>query len=391
MQLVLLFSLFIGAFAAHAQVPIGALPPIPATMPAFPPDEPTDYARAERWLCRPGRADNPCRITLDAAILSDASTPFIEQAPLPEAPPIDCFYVYPTVSGQAGYFSDLAVEQVHRDIAAGQVARFSTLCKVYAPVYRQVTLAGLSWSSRYGFSRDDRNWRDVRAAFQHYLTHDNGGRGIVFVGHSQGARMITALIREFVDGKALQKQLVAAVLAGNGDDMFGAGGVMTVSPRGRTVGGAFEKVPMCRLPGQAGCIIAWSTYALGYDGPRAFGNHDKAGHVAACVSPADVGTGAGNAIAYIHRSVRPALSVLTVDGPAPFVKVDQLMAVTCAIDAAGHVLRLSVRDGPNADRLRAFLAPYSEGPVNMHMLDLALVQGNVLGFVASAAGRWLGK
>lgn len=357
-------------------------------MPSLLPDQLTDYAQASHWLCRPDKTDNPCRINLDAAILSDASMPLIEQALVPEAPPVDCFYVYPTVSGQAGYFSDLAVEQVHRDIAAGQVARFSTLCNVYTPVYRQLTLAGLSWSSRNGFSRDDRNWRDVRAAFQHYLAHDNHGRGIVFIGHSQGARMVTALIKEFVEAKPLQKQLVAAVLAGNGDDMFGAGGVMTVSPRGRTIGGTFDSVPMCRLPGQSGCIVAWSTYDLSYEGPRAFGNHDKAGHVAACVSPADIGSGAGNAIAYIHRSVRPALAVLTMDGQAPFVKIDQLMAVTCVIDSAGHVLRLSVREGSHAERLRAFLAPYSEGPVNMHMLDLALVQGNVLGVVASAAERW---
>jgi hypothetical protein len=118
------------------------------------------------------------------------------------------------------------------------------------------------------------------------------------------------------------------------------------------------------------------------------GNHDKAGHVAACASPADVGSGGGNAIAYIHSSVRPTLAVVTANGPAAFVKIDQQMAVSCFIDAAGHVLRLSVRDGRHAERLRAFLAPYSQGPVNMHMLDLALVQGNVLGAVATASAKW---
>ncbi|MGE4063560.1 MAG: DUF3089 domain-containing protein [Rhodospirillaceae bacterium] len=384
----LVLILLLGVASARAQVPDGSLPSVPAVQPALLPDAPTDYSRADHWLCRPDKADNPCRIALDAVVLGDDGTD-LEHTPLPASAPVDCFYVYPTVSGQSGYFSDLAIEEVHRDIAAGQAARFSTLCNVYAPVYRQLTLAGLSWSSRNGFLRDDRNWRDVRAAFAHYLAHDNKGRGVVFVGHSQGARMITALIKEFVEGKPLQKQLVLAVLAGNGDDMFGAGGSMTVAPRGRTRGGTFESLPMCRLPGEAGCIIAWSSYAANYEGPRAFGNHDKAGHVGACVSPADIGSGAGNAIAYFHSSHRAALAVQ--EAPTPFIKVDQQMSVVCAIDSHGHVLRLSVREGPHAEKLRRFLAPYGESPVNLHMLDLALVQGNVIDAVARASARWRAK
>lgn len=384
----LLFALLLGVSAAGAQVPDGSLPPLPAARPPVSPDQPTDYTAADHWLCRPDKPDNPCRIPLDAAVLHDGGVT-AERTPLPDAARVDCFYVYPTVSGQSGMFSDLAIEQVHRDIAAGQIARFSTVCNVYAPMYRQLTLAGLSWSVRNGFSRDERSVRDVRAAFEHYLKHDNEGRGIVFVGHSQGARMVTALIKEFVDGKPLQKQLVAAVLAGNGDDMFGAGGVMTVAPRGRILGGTFESVPMCRLPGEAGCVIAWSSYIDGYEGPRAFGNHDKAGRLGACVSPADIGSGAGDAIAYFHRSHRAGLAVQ--DPPLPFVKVDRQMSAACAIDSHGHVLRLVVREGPHAEKLRRFLAPYSKRPVNLHMLDLALVQGNVIDAVARASERWLRK
>src|SRR5687767_11104780 len=125
MRAALIFSIFWCA-SALAQVPHGSLPLPPAAMPALLPDEPTDYAQASHWLCRPDKTDNPCRITLDAVVLGDASTPFVERMALPEAPPVDCFYVYPTVSGQESYFSDLAIAQVHRDIAAGQVARFST-------------------------------------------------------------------------------------------------------------------------------------------------------------------------------------------------------------------------------------------------------------------------
>ena len=35
----------------------------------------------------------------------------------------------------------------------------------------------------------------VREAFQRYLRDDNDGRGFVLVGHSQGSRMLRALVR----------------------------------------------------------------------------------------------------------------------------------------------------------------------------------------------------
>ena len=38
-------------------------------------------------------------------------------------------------------------------------------------------------------------YQDVRSAFFDYLAHDNDGRGIVFIGHSQGAGVLRRLLR----------------------------------------------------------------------------------------------------------------------------------------------------------------------------------------------------
>jgi Protein of unknown function (DUF3089) len=52
-------------------------------------------------------------------------------------------YVYPTVSGQPTGNSNLVIGPAERSVALYQAARYSENCRVYAPMYRQVTLAAL--------------------------------------------------------------------------------------------------------------------------------------------------------------------------------------------------------------------------------------------------------
>ena len=56
---------------------------------------------------------------------------------------MDCFYVYLTVSDQQTLLATKAKDPEIRSIALYQAARYSQHCRVFAPVYRQVTLAGL--------------------------------------------------------------------------------------------------------------------------------------------------------------------------------------------------------------------------------------------------------
>ncbi len=55
-------------------------------------------------------------------------------------PPIDCFYVYPTVSGQPGPNADLTIDPEETAVAETQASRFSQVCRVYAPMYPQLTV-----------------------------------------------------------------------------------------------------------------------------------------------------------------------------------------------------------------------------------------------------------
>ena len=130
-----------------------------------------------------------------------------------------------------------------------QASRFSQVCRVYAPVYRQQTLIGLAQGSsaesyQLAYGDVEEAWREYRARF-------NGGRGVVLIGHSQGTRMLRRLLRDEIDQRrAERRRLVSALLLG---------GQVTVR-RDQLAGGDFQNVPVCAAHDQTGCVIAWSTF-----------------------------------------------------------------------------------------------------------------------------------
>ena len=131
-------------------------------------------------------------------------------------PPIDCFYVYPTVSTETTANSDLIITVSEKNVVNAQFARFASKCRLFAPMYRQVTLTALR-ALLAGKPMDvdrDLGYGDVVAAWNYYLQHDNKGRGVVLVGHSQGSGVLTRLIKEEIDGKPVQGKMLSAILMG---------------------------------------------------------------------------------------------------------------------------------------------------------------------------------
>ena len=79
---------------------------------------------------------------------------------------------------------------------------FATL-NLFAPVYRQITLAALAHPQRITLADAMLAYRDVERAFDDYLAHDNHGRGIVLLGHSQGAIILTRLLATRTDVRTI--------------------------------------------------------------------------------------------------------------------------------------------------------------------------------------------
>ena len=119
----LLIGLLLAASSLHAQTspaPAAAQPAAPAAAPAK-----NDYADAKSWLCRPGRED-ACAVDLTTTVISaDGKLTRETATPDPKAP-IDCFYVYPTVSTDTTPNSDMSQDPAELNVVKQQFARFST-------------------------------------------------------------------------------------------------------------------------------------------------------------------------------------------------------------------------------------------------------------------------
>lgn len=211
--------------------------------------QPAPAAAPTQWLCSPDVASDPCDLPSDTTDLGTGDV--TAASPVSEADkPVDCFYVYPTVSDQIALNADLTAQPEIQSIASYQAARFTSQCRVFAPVYRQMTLTPGIAGGLLGAPLAPLAYSDVLAAWNDYLAHDNNGRGVIFIGHSQGTMMLRKLIHDEIDpNPQLRSQLVGAFLMG--------GNVLTA--RGSTVGGDFQNVPLCTDQGETGCVVAYST------------------------------------------------------------------------------------------------------------------------------------
>jgi len=205
---------------------------------------------ATTWLCKPGANPNPCLGSLQTTVIDSSGQSHVETPKNAKKPPIDCFYVYPTVSDDKTTNSDLSIDPEEIAIAQFQAARFSQRCRVFAPMYRQLTLQAI-FGAAPPTAAVELAYSDVLAAWKEYLRKFNHGRGVVLIGHSQGSGMLEQLIRQKIDrSKKARSRLVSAILLG---------GNVTVK-QGSNVGGVFKSVPGCRSARQTGCVIAFSTF-----------------------------------------------------------------------------------------------------------------------------------
>ena len=152
------------------------------------PPKPNDYADGKTWLCRPGRQD-ACAIDHTTTVVAADGKLTNETWTADPNAPIDCFYVYPTISTDPTPNSDMNADPAELNVIKQQFARFASKCRPYAPIYRQVTLAGLRRMLAPGATvtlDQGLQYDDVKDAWNYYLKNDNKGRGVVLVGALAG-------------------------------------------------------------------------------------------------------------------------------------------------------------------------------------------------------------
>jgi len=240
-----------------------------------------DYAKPSSWLCLPGRADT-CSTPLKTTALNPNGYGSTGQSPVVKDAPVDCFYVYPTISRDSGTNSDLRADD---ELAAVEVqfARFAGTCRTYAPIYRSMTVgliaavaAGADYKTPFATA-----YGDVRSAWKEYLARYNKGRPFVLIGHSQGSWMLQTLIAQEIEGKPVARRMKLAIIPG----------FNVLVPQGKLVGGTFKSTPVCSRPGHTGCVMSWVSYRENNPPPAGalFGYSQAPGMTVACTNPARPG------------------------------------------------------------------------------------------------------
>jgi hypothetical protein len=144
-------------------------------------------------------ADNPCEGDLDTTVVQpDGSRRVVPLAPAKD-PKVVCFYVYPTVSRASSVNAPKASAPEIVEAARAQAAPFSSVCRLFVPVYRQLTTTALVTGRYFDASAQAVAKQDVTDAWHEYLAHDNDGRGVVLIGHSQGAMVLTRTVAAEMD------------------------------------------------------------------------------------------------------------------------------------------------------------------------------------------------
>jgi hypothetical protein len=251
-----------------------------------------DYTSGASWLCRPGRED-ACAVDQSATVILPGGSMSLEVWQPHADPPVDCFYVYPTVSQEQAPNSSINAGPGERGVVVSQLARFASQCRVYAPLYRQITLLALRAATAGQPMAPDREmaYADVRDAWNDYLARDNDGRGVVLIGHSQGSGMLRRLIQEEIEGKPIESRIVSAMLIGTN----------VLVPEGRDVGGDFRSMPLCRSASQTGCIVSYVTFRADVPPPpdSRFGRTSEPGMMVACTNPAALSGGPAGLDGYL--------------------------------------------------------------------------------------------
>ncbi len=348
---------------------------------------PADAGANTKWLCRPGLADNPCAPSLKTTVISPTGEiKGINKVKPAKHPKIDCFYVYPTVSDQMGPNATRAIDPEQRSIALYQAARYSRICRVFAPMYRQVTVPALLGGGGFTPQRLKIAYSDVLEAWRTYLKKFNHGRGVVLIGHSQGTFHLDKLVSEQIDPKPrVRKKLISAILLGGNVEVA----------KGKKIGGDFKHIGACRSARQTGCVIAFSSFDAPVPSDAIFGISGNPNRDVLCTNPAALGGGSAKLDSiFPTEPFAPGTIIggatLAVGAPTPVVQTpwyEQKNGYRGACSAAGgaHVLQISALNGAPV------LNPVPDATWGLHLVDANIALGNLVRVVGKETRTFLRK
>jgi Protein of unknown function (DUF3089) len=337
------------------------------------------------WLCKPGLADDPCTTSLTTTVDPATGPTSVFTGPQDTNSKFDCFYIYPSVSTQSTPNSNLDIEAGEIHVAELQAAWFSSVCRVYAPMYEQVTVSEIESPTLTATSAPMQiAYNSLLSGFEDYLQNYNDGRPIILIGDSEGGIMLTWLIRNVIEhDPALRARVVYAIVTG----------ANVVVPNGRLEGGSFSDIPECTATGEPGCVIAYSSFPSEPPAASIFGIPGQgisilSGQTATtgvhvvCVNPAAIG-GSAPLVPLFPTSV---LIPGQADLPTPYVEYPHLYGAQCESGGGATWLQVSKITGASDTRP---VVTESLGPDwGYHGADVSLALGDLVRDTAAAEFAW---
>ncbi|WP_319772086.1 DUF3089 domain-containing protein [Breoghania sp.] len=198
------------------------LPPFtPADVPPAP-----DYAEASSWLDLP---ENPDQFG------------------------VDIIWLYPTVLvDNSAWLMDIT----RKDLIAGaaesvatEARIFSGQANLYAPLYRQMNLAGFNLPEEQRDAIVAYGEDDAKRAMAYYMEHYNKGRPFILAAHSQGSYVLTQLLVDYWGKLGIEDQLIAGYVVG-----------WSVTHQDLKDNPA---ITICEEARQTGCFVSYNSVAPG--------------------------------------------------------------------------------------------------------------------------------
>lgn len=376
-----------------------------------------NYSNTLNWLCHPEKdLDDVCDQNQDITDVAADGTATVVPFSAAESPPVDCFYIYPTVSLDPGPNSDMVAGTEERMTTRAQFARYASLCRPFAPIYRQVTLGGRSFFEGVGnrgggnetLSEEDAKaqalaYGDVLDAFSYYMAHYNQGRPFFLLGHSQGAGWAIKLVAEEIENYAyLLDRMVAAHIIG--DSVF--------VPNDDVVGGSFRTVPICESRGQSGCVVSYGSYREG--DPQLeegrFGVSTEDGMRVACTNPATLGDGREPLNAAIPVIKPPFTQAITIPrgSGGPYANRLENLAITTTFfgvaeqfygecvtvigaDKRIDFLQMNIEADPEDPRADDYPGEIIIPGFGLHIVDMSWPQQTLVALAGDQLLAWLSK
>ncbi len=239
------------------------------------------YADRGLWLVRPDIEDAPSDWLPQGYGEPLAALP-ADMAGSGERIPV--FFVLPTTyydndRWNAPFHSEAAMERQNA-FAASQASVFNEIGELWIPHYRQAAIGVFLTDQPEAAEALGYAYRDVETAFAYFLSQIGEDSPFIVAGHSQGALHLLTLLAGRADAAELRDRIVAAYLVGW---PISVGADLPALP-----------LPACDRPRQAGCIVAYQSFAepadpeqflRRYEASTGLTGESRAGTPTLCVNP----------------------------------------------------------------------------------------------------------